>query len=503
MLTYSLQDTGNMPLYEYLYKRIRDDILNGKILPGEKLPSKRTFAKHLGISTITVENAYAQLATEGFIYSIPKKGFYVSDMKNFALYNQRAADLLGEDAHTLGEKDMSLTHGKKGEEVFNIHPRHYHYDFASNQTNKDSFPFRRWAKITREVLSDDQEELMINPISGGMRELRESIAEYLNGFRGLDVSPEQIVVGAGTEYLYGLLIHLLGFDKVYAIENPGYRKIHDIYDAYHVRQVLIPLDKKGIDMKRLSQSEADIVHVTPSHHFPTGITMPVSRRYELLNWAGDRKGRYIIEDDYDSEFRMNVRPIPSLCSIDQMERTIYINTFTKTLSSTIRVSYMVLPRHLIRDFYQRLSFFSCTVSTFEQLTLARFIGLCYFEKHLNRMRNAYRRKRNLVLDTIRKSPIAAVSSISEQDSGLHFLLHLDLSCSDETFVRMAHKAGIRINSLESYYIEPHAPSKEELHEFVINYSSMKDEKIGPAVDALYHLVCQAYSGDSEDIPNVV
>ena len=202
----------------------------------------------------------------------------------------------------------------------------------------------------------------------------------------MNVDPDQIIVGAGTEYLYGLLVKLLGTDKVYCVEDPGYKKISQIYECNNAKCLPVQMDEQGISVELIKKANAQIAHISPTHHFPTGITMPVNRRYELLAWANESSDRYIIEDDYDSEFRMNGHPIPPILSIDACEKVIYINTFSKSLTSTIRISYMVLPEHLANEFYRRLSFYSCTVSTFEQYTLARFISEGYFEKHINRMR---------------------------------------------------------------------------------------------------------------------
>lgn len=210
--------------------------------------------------------------------------------------------------------------------------------------------------------------------------------------------------------------------------------------------------------------------------------MPISRRYELLGWAAKSDSRYIIEDDYDSEFRLTGRPIPTLQSIDVQEKVIYINTFTKTLASTVRISYMVLPKHLINEFYAKLSFYSCTVSNFEQYTLAHFIERGYFEKHLNRLRNYYHNKRDYLLSYIQNSPLASRVSISEEDAGLHFLMKINTSLSDETFCRKAEQNGIKISSLSQYYM--HAPAEVE-HIFVINYSSLNEEIIPEAIQRLY------------------
>ena len=359
MLTYNFTNIGSDSMYEYLYKCIKNDILQGNLQAGEKLPSKRSFAKNLGISVITVENAYEQLIAEGYIYSMPKRGFYVTDFKGALETKQR------EEVQEI----IPLTSGENS----------YLADFTSNQTEADQFPFTIWAKMVREVLSDSRIQLMTNPPCGGIMSLRQSIAGYLKDFRGMTVQPEQIIIGAGTEYLYGLLIQLLGHEAVYAVENPGYQKIGKIYQNYQVNWKYIDMDKEGVEVSQLEEKKVDIVHISPSHHYPTGIVMPVSRRYELLGWAAKGEGKYIIEDDYDSELRLGGKPIPTLQSIDISEKVIYMNTFTKTLASTVRISYMILPRPLLEQFYQKLSFYSCTVSNFEQYTLDLFIKEGYFE----------------------------------------------------------------------------------------------------------------------------
>ena len=267
---------------------------------------------------------------------------------------------------------------------------HYFADFISNRTNHENFPFSVWAKLVREMVSGESATLLQPPPVGGIPELRKAIADHLYAFRGIGVSPEQIIIGAGTEYLYGLLIQLFGNTAIYAIEDPGYAKISKIYESHGVRVRHIPMDENGIRTEVLEASASDILHLSPSHHYPTGIVTSISRRYELLGWASKSEKRYIIEDDYDSEFRLLGRPIPALQSIDVMDKVIYMNTFSKSLSSTIRISYMVLPEKLLKMFYAKLGFYSCTVSNFEQYTLARFISGGYFEKHINRMRNYYR-----------------------------------------------------------------------------------------------------------------
>lgn len=460
MLTYSFASLGSDCLYQHLYKCIKNDILQGVLAPGDKIPSKRSFAKNLNISTITIENAYSQLMAEGYIYSIPKKGYFVSDITN----------------------SVRPTSGLNSENiVVAANTSAYFADFLSNSTNHANFPFSIWAKIMRETISEKSKALMTNPPSGGIIELRQAISDYLYEFRGMNVSPNQIIIGAGTEYLYGLLIQLLGHDKAFAVEDPGYKKIAQIYNSNAVKCSFIPLDESGINISALEESKADIVHISPSHHYPTGIITPISRRYELLGWASKSESRYIIEDDYDCEFRLLGKPIPALQSIDVMEKVIYMNTFTKSLASTIRISYMVLPKHLLDKFYSKLGFYSCTVSNFEQYTLAKFIKDGYFEKHINRMRNFYRNQRDLILECIRKSPLSSSVTIKEEDSGLHFLMQLNTTIPDETIIHRAEQEGLRISCLSQYY---HNDACGSEHTLIINYSGIEPQKIEEAIHRL-------------------
>ena len=354
-------------------------------------------------------------------------------------------------------------------------------DFSSNQTSSDLFPFTIWSRGVREILSDSRVELMKNSPCGGISELRENIARYLWDFRGMSVRSEQIIVGAGTEYLYGLLIQLLGNDKVYGVENPGYRKLEKIYGSYGVHCEWISMDEAGILVQELEEKNVDIIHITPSHQYPTGIVMPVSRRSELLQWAADKEERYIIEDDYDSELRLSGQPIPTLQGMDVSNHIIYMNTFTKTLCSTVRISYMILPEKLMTQFYRQLSFYSCTVSNFEQYTLSRFIEEGKFETHVNRLRNHYRKKRDLLMEALKRSRLKERTTVSGEEAGLHFLMHIKTDLPEEQVIANAREKGIRLVPLSSYY---YGTAKEK-NVYVMNYSSIDIEK----ADEIMERIC--------------
>lgn len=463
MLTYSFENKGKESLYEFLYKSIRDDILSEKLHKQEKLPSKRALAEHLGISTITVENAYNQLVAEGYIYSRPKSGYYVSPIDSPKLY-------------VVADKNVYPA-VKESEDIKN-----YKADFTNNAATQESFPFVSWAKLMRQTISDKREQLVQNSPSVGVRELRMAISDYLFQFRGMRVDPDCIVIGAGTEYLYSMIIQLLGRDKKYALEDPGYRKIAQIYAANNVSFDYIPLDGDGVDKKALEESSAQVLHISPSHHFPTGIVTPVSRRYELLSWAGECDDRYIIEDDYDSEFRFTGKPIPSLQSIDTLDKVIYINTFSKSLASTIRISYMVLPKALMERYKKELSFYACTVSTFEQYTLAAFICQGYFEKHINRMRNYYRTQRDSVMTAIKRHPLYSRVSIKEEDSGLHFLMEVETKLSDGELTLRAREKGVNLSFLSQYYRDSESAPQ---HTLIINYSGLTKDGTDKAIEKLF------------------
>ena len=316
MLTYELKKAPGVPLYEALYRCIRADILSGKLAAGEKLPSKRALAAHLEVSKVTVEGAYAQLLAEGYLRSEEKVGFFVES----TLRTQATAPIPAPARSREVQWDLDLTANAPA----------------------TGFPFSVWMRLQRQVMLDYGDKLLAHLPPQGYPELRAAIAEHLLQFRGMAVDPENILVGAGTDFLYNLLIQLLGRDKRYAVEDPGYHKIRQIYAAGGVECVSAALDEAGVRPDSLGA--AQILHCSPSHHFPTGIVTPAARRRELLRWAEESPERYIIEDDYDSEFRFHSYPVPALLTMDRRGKVIYMNTFSKTLAPSIRISYMILEK---------------------------------------------------------------------------------------------------------------------------------------------------------------
>ena len=450
MLTYELKKSPGVPLYEALYRCIRSDILSGRLLPGEKLPSKRSLAENLEISKITVEAAYNQLLSEGYIRSQEKVGYFVENVER-----PSAAPVPAKAMEAPAEKPL--------------------LDLTGSGT--EHFPFSVWSKLQREVMLDYGEKLLLPMPNRGIVELRQAIAAHLAAFRGMMVDPENILIGAGTDFLYNLLIQLLGRDKTYAVEEPGYGKIRKIYAAGGVACIGAAMDSQGVRPDGLS--DAQVLHISPSHHFPTGLVTPVSRRQELLAWANAGE-KWIIEDDYDSEFRFDAHPMPTMQSLDP-ERVIYMNSFSKSLAPSIRISYMVLPADLMARFQQQLGFYSCTVPSFEQYTLARFLERGHFEKHINRMRKFYKNRRNRVVSLLENCDFAEKLTILEQDAGLHFLLKVDTDLSDRALTERLAEAGIRVHVLSSYY---HTQKPGDSHCLVVNYAGLKEETLEQALATL-------------------
>ena len=443
MLTYDLKKSPRVPLYEALYRAIRGDILSGALAAGEKLPSKRALAENLEVSKITVETAYSQLLAEGFITSREKVGYFVEEIRH--------------------QPAVSATAVMREEQ-----PAPALLDLTANGSAR--FPFSAWSRLQREVMLDYGEKLLLPMPNRGIPELRQAIADHLAGFRGMRIDPENVLIGAGTDFLYNILVQLLGRDKIYALEEPGYDKTRKIYAAAGVGCISAPMDDQGVLPGGLA--EARVLHISPSHHFPTGIVTPVSRRLELLRWADGAEDRWIIEDDYDSEFRFHAHPVPAMQSLDRQGRVIYLNTFSKSLAPSIRISYMVLPERLMERFRRELSFYSCTVPSFEQYTLARFISRGYFEKHINRMRKFYKTCRNRLVERLKSWEYASKLTIQEKDAGLHFLVKVDTDLTDEELVAWCAGRGVKVRSLSSYY---HGQVPDQHRScLVVNCSGLRD-----------------------------
>lgn len=350
---------GKIPAYLQLYRQLRKDIAEGNYPYASKLPSKRTLAENTGLSTVTVERAYALLTDEGYIEPKERSGYYV-------IFRPNDSFACGEYA----EED----------------PAAYY-----RERQKSTFPFTVLAKAMRKTINDYGERLLEKSPNLGEERLREALRRYLARNRGIAADTEQIVIGSGAEYFYGMIVRLLGRERTYAIETPSYHKIEQVYRSFGVEFEKLPVGREGILSTALAASTADVLHTTPYRSFPSGATASVSKRYEYLRWA-EEGGRMIVEDDFESEFSLSAKPRETLFALSHRDDVIYMNTFTQTVSPALRIGYMVLPKGLVGRYREKLGFYSCTVPTFEQFLLAELISSGDFERHVNRIRREKRRQ---------------------------------------------------------------------------------------------------------------
>lgn len=454
-----LDKSSPIPLYNQLYFKMKEAIIQGDLVVGTKLPSKRKLADFLSISQTTIELSYAQLMAEGFISSIPRRGFFVEQVEELSYVEQ--------------ERSYNV------EELESVKPN-YSIDFHSGRIDTSAFPFNQWRKFAKDILDDSSRDLLLLGHPQGDLELRQEIASYLYSSRGVRCTPQQIILGSGTEQLMPLLIGLLGKQASYAIENPGYPLTHHIF-ANHERTVIpVPVDADGMNVSELEKSEATVAYVTPSHQFPTGAILSASRRVQLLNWASAQEGRYIVEDDYDSEFRYIGRPIPSLQGIDQSERVIYISTFSKSLMPSLRMAYLVLPMHVLQAYRKAFSYYSSTVPRLDQHILAEFMKAGQFSKHLNRMRKLYRKKLEKLTASLAK--YAPLVKISGEQAGMHIVLTIDLEKTDEELVNLAKSKGIRVYARSEYMMTNENSSKKP--QILLGFGGFAEQEIEGAIEGL-------------------
>ena len=452
-------ELGGGKLCDTLPAALRAAILSGDPAAGEKLPSKRRLAERYGISVNTVQNAYEQLIAEGYIVARERSGYFVSDFP----------------------PTLPVVASPPAAEPVEDVPLPPLLDLVTNTADGTRFPFSLWSRLTRRVLCEEGEQLLLAQPAAGATALRSAIASYLREARGMLVQDTQVVIGAGTEYLYHLLIQLLGRERCFGLENPGHSKIARIYALNGVDFRPVPLDEGGASPDAAERLGVQVLHISPNHHFPTGTVMPATRRRALLHWV-QAEDRYIIEDDYDSEFRFTGRPIPPLFGMDESGRVIYVNTFSKTIAPSMRISYMVLPPVLAQRYRELLGFYACPVPAFEQHILARFLSEGHFALHLHRMRSFYRTRRDAVIHLLRTAPFANRIRIREADAGLHFLLEITTHRSDAALRQLLEKVGIRVAFLGDYYIDqkPHP----DTHTLVLNYSGVDPRGLEQGICAL-------------------
>ena len=456
-LTINLDSRSKKPLYEQIYDYIKSDIQNGRIPYGEKLPSTRALAKHLEVSRSTVELAYEQLLSEGYIESAPYRGFFVAQIDE--LYQLKKE-----------EKKSERKIEKK---------KVYQYDFTPNGVDLNSFPYNVWRKLSKDILMDDRTELFRTGDPQGEYGFRSAISNYLYQARGVDCTPNQVLIGAGSDYILMLLGMILGTEHMIAFEDPTYKQAYRVIHTLGYETVPVAMDRHGMKIQDLESTGADIAYVTPSHQYPTGIVMPIGRRMELLKWAYEKDGRYIIEDDYDSEFRYKGKPIPALQGYDAEDKVIYLGTFSKSIAPAIRLSYMVLPKDILKAYRKKGSFVNSTVSKVDQKIVQHFIEEGYYERHLNKTRALYKNRHDVLIEALK--PLGDICEISGEHAGVHILLTFKNGQKERNLIEKAKKADIRVYGLSDYRIRKDEKEKATI---LLGYANMREEDIKEAVAIL-------------------
>ena len=459
MLACNLNRMSEEPLYEQLYLHIKKEIIDGRLPFGTKLPSKRKLAEFLQISQNTVETAYEQLSAEGYVEVIARKGYYI----------QTSEDL--EYTQPLNAPITKTVNNIKG----------FLYNFHPSQIDTENFPFEKWRRYTKNNIDKSHQELLLLGDPQGEYELRCEIAHYLYHSRGVQCVPEQIIIGAGLETLLQQLILLFDNNTVYGVEDPGYHLILRILKSYPNDVYPLEVDEEGVKVDPIEQSNIDVLYTTPSHHFPYGTVLSVNRRTRLLNWAQGVENRYIIEDDYDSEFRYSGKTIPSLQSLDTGDKVIYLGSFSKSLIPSIRISYMVLPSPLLERHKKELSFYHSTVSRIDQHVLTQFMREGDFEKHLNRMRKVYRRKLEKVIELFK--PYHRQIVIIGERSGLHIVLIVKNGMKEEDLIQRASDAHIKIYGLSSYSIQN---KDEQPPKIILGFAGIPETQLEKTIQLLLH-----------------
>ena len=451
-LTCLLDQNLALPMYEQLYRYIAAQISNGQMTFDSKLPSRRALSSHLSVSESTVKTAYELLEQEGYIRSSQRRGYFVNLLEPLP-----------------GKKPKNLF---VAEELEQSCPR---YDFSTSACDASIFPYKLWSKLFRETLLRRPELLQRGNPQGDL-ELRIALSAFLQQYRALNTQPQNIIIGAGADYLLSTLLQMLPKNSVVGAEDPGYHGIYRNCKRLGLHILSIPTDDSGMSAVALSSSEANICYITPSHQFPLGISMPVGRRRELLRWAGEKPNRLIIEDDYDSEFRHFSRPLPALQGLDLTGQVCYIGTFSRSLAPSMRLAYMVLPDHLMQVYKKEMIKSGETVSRFEQQTLARFINEGSYPRHLRKAGNIYARRLRKLISLL--TDIPEIHIFGEQ-AGLHFLLHVPQH-SEAELLKRAFSKGIPLHGLSEYYHQEKAPPST----LVLGFAGLKDEELSAAVKML-------------------
>jgi len=444
-------------LYFQLYKQLKEEIQTGNLPAGSKLLSKRKMSETLNISVNTVEAAYSQLVSEGFIEARPKSGYYVCEIEKFNFTKQK--------------------NNKKKIEIQKENKINIKINFATDGVDYENFPYNTWRKLMKNCFNEYNRNVLKSSPPEGDFELRKAVAKHIYNSRGVNCSEKQVIIGAGVDNLLNIISGLLGTDYKIAMENPVYYEAYSFFKSLGHEVDSIAVDDGGIRTDILPKEDNTAVYVTPSHQFPLGITMPAGRRVRLLNWAYERENRFIIEDDYDSEFRYNSKLIPSVQSIDVRGRVIYLGTFSKTIAPSIRISYMVLPEKLLNYYNEKYTKFNSAVSVLEQNILTAFISEGHYERHLNRMRKLYGEKRNVLLNELKE--IKGKIKIIGENAGHHMAIKLLTGISEKEMVELAEMAGVRVYPISKYFVAD-IPEKYK-STVLIGYAELSEKEISEGI----------------------
>ncbi len=460
MILIPLQPDAATPLYEQIYQNIKKKITDGTLACNTKLPSSRALAEQLFISRSTVNSAYEQLLSEGYIYAKEKSGYFVADI-SYSTTIELCSNPI--------EPDSLCVESPKAP-----------YSFSPFAIDTELFPYTVWRKLMNEAVGSLNAQTLSLGDPIGDFEFRTAISEYLAQSRGVRCTPDQILIGAGTDYLLMLLCGLFTADLKIAMENPTYLRAYHVFCGLGRMVNPVPVTKTGIDIRKLSASDSSIAYVTPSHQYPLGAVMPVTHRRELLDWAYSSPKRYIIEDDHDSEFRYKGLPIPSLQGMDTKGRVIYLGTFSRIIAPAIRVSYMVLPPELCRLYRQKFPHYSSTVSRVDQRILTEFIRGGYLERHLNKMRKTYHQRHDALLRALHC--FGNSIDISGEYAGLHLVVSFLDYGTEENIQACASQAGMHLYSLKEHAIAPVLISAPT---FLLGFAGLSEQEIKSSVAALY------------------
>ena len=464
---------GGTPFYEQIYDFIVKEIRSGALPPATRMPSTRVLAANLGVSRSTSQAAYDQLVSEGYLEASPCRGYYIADME---WMSEVAAGEENRSGRLFPEAEPRNA-GRPDEET---EPIPLICDFSPRGIDLETFPYGIWRKLSRDVLSETGENFFNAGDSQGEPALRAALAAYLHSARGVNCSPDQIVVGAGNEYLLLLLSQFLEGERVIAMENPTYKQAYRVFERVGYEVLPMPMDASGMSVKKLQESRAQLAYVMPSHQYPTGAIMPIRRRMEMLAWANRKQGRYLIEDDYDSEFRYKGKPIPALQGVDPGEKVIYIGTFSRSVAPAIRISYMVLPKELLREYHRKCDFYASTVSRVDQQILARFLTEGHFERHLNKMRKRYRAKHDALLESL--APLTDRMEITGENAGIHLLLTSRKGWEEARMEEQARQAGVLVYGMSRNQIGEEMKKKPGT--VILGYASCSMDEIRQGAEAL-------------------